>query len=648
MDSPTPAAGRRGFRSLAGLVLLSAFLLYANTLLHGFVYDDHFQIEQNSYVHSFRYVGRIFTTTAWSFQGSEGQTNYYRPLMTFGYLLCDRLFQSFPLGFHLVNLLLNCAAVWLVYRVGAALFGDEPAALVAAALFAFHPIHSEVVAWIAAVTELDLAVFYLLAFRFYLQLDGRTGRRRAATVALLCGAFLLALLSKEQAITLPILAAVYEHAYRPDRDRTSGTVKFARYAPLAVIASAYLVFRVTVLHAFAPVVQRPELGPAEIVRSGLALAGQYAAKLFWPQPLLGFYVFRPTTGFGDPRVLEGAAALLLALGLWVFLWKRARPYSFALLWIAVTLLPVLNVRWMAASAFAERYLYLPSFGFCVLLGAGAVWCFRRIRGVRALERAGAAALALVLAVAALAIVRRNRDWRDDETFFPATLARDPHASYMRTSLGAIAWSKNRRGEAVEEWRRALADKPDNPIATADLGMALVEESRWSEAEPYLRKAVALRPRFALPHVQLAKMYLGTGRPGEAEREFLAAVAISPLSSDTRNPLANFYAQAGRAREAEEQYRGSLAGVETVEAWNGLGDLMAAKGSGDEAAGMWKRALKLSPFDEHAHAALGRLYFSRGLAADAETEYRTVLLLDPHHQEAREALHRLKPVEFPAP
>jgi hypothetical protein len=112
-------------KALFGLVLLLAFLVYADTLLYGFVYDDHFQIGGNPYVHSFRYVGRIFTTTVWSFQGIEGQTNYYRPLRTFGYLLCDRVFQSSPSGFHLVNLLLNCAVVWLVYAVCTALIGDE-------------------------------------------------------------------------------------------------------------------------------------------------------------------------------------------------------------------------------------------------------------------------------------------------------------------------------------------------------------------------------------------------------------------------------------------------------------------------------------------------------------------------------------------
>ena len=117
-----------------GGVLLLALLVYCNTLLNGFVYDDHHQIEQNPYVQSFKYVGKIFTGTVWSFQGLEGQTNYYRPLMTFGFLICNKVFQSFPAGFHVVNVLLNCVVVWLVFLACSMLFGDDIVALSATKL----------------------------------------------------------------------------------------------------------------------------------------------------------------------------------------------------------------------------------------------------------------------------------------------------------------------------------------------------------------------------------------------------------------------------------------------------------------------------------------------------------------------------------
>ena len=647
MDISFRAVDKKKQFALA-LLLVCAFLVYANTLLSGFVYDDHFQIEGNPYVHSFRHIGRIFSTTVWSFQGTEGQTNYYRPLMTFGYLLCDRVFQSFPMGFHLVNLLLNCAVVWLVFRVCAALFADEAVAVVAAGLFALHPIHTEVVAWIAAVTELQLAVFYLLGFLLFLRAGRDGGRPRLLTIALMCATFVLALLSKEQGITLPLMATIYEHAYRADRKTSGWRSKAWRYAPLWAVAALYVVFRVTVLRAFAPVVQRAELTPLQLIFSGFALLGQYAAKLFWPHPLLGFYVFHETGGFADRRVLGGITVVLVCCVLFGLLWKRAHPYSFAMVWMAVTILPVLNVRWMAASAFAERYLYLPSLGFSALASAGALWLWRKAASRPLLRWIGAAAALGIAVLACAQIVARNRDWKDDQSFFTATLAVDPHASYVRTSLAALEWSEFRPDQAIRDWQTALADKPDNAIALSNLGMAMVEQKRWQEAEPYLRRAVELRPRFAAPHMHLGKMYAALGKPAEAEREFRRGVEISPLNADQRNQLAKFLAEQGRLAEAEEQYRSSVAASATAEAWNGLGDVLVARGRREASASCWQKALELSPYDEHAHLELGGVYQARGSAGQAEKEYRAVLLLDPHNKDALQAMHELQPAEFPQP
>jgi protein O-mannosyl-transferase len=633
-------------RSLVGVVLLLAFLAYANTLLHGFVYDDHFQIEGNPYVHSFRYVDRIFTTTVWSFQGAEGQTNYYRPLMTFGYLLCDRVFQSSPIGFHLVNLLLNCVVVYLVVALSAALFGDESVALLAAAIFAVHPVHTEVVAWVAAVTELDLAVFFLLAFLLFLRLQGEQGKRRILTLTMMSGSFVLALLSKEQAMTLPLLATLYEHLYREDRQATGWTTKVSRYGALWVIAAGYGLFRVTVLHAFAPVTQRPGLSALEVALSGLALVGQYASKLIWPHPLLGYYVFRESQTWSDPRPLAGLLALAVFAVLLAFLWKRARRYSFALAWMAVTILPVLNVRWMAASAFAERYLYLPSFGFCALASAGGLWLWRRAAN-RAKLRFALAGAAAVLALSAVAqTVVRNRDWRDDRSFFTSTLAVDPHASYMRTSLATLEWSEFRPQDAVKDWKLALVDKPDNAIALSNLGMVMIEEKRWAEAEEYLRKAIELRPRFAGPHIHFGKMYRQLERPADAEREFRRAVEIFPLNADARNLLAELLSNQGRLSEAEQQYRSSLDASPNAGALNGLGDILWGKGLREDAASCWRQALELSPFDSHAHLSLGIAYQEQGRASEAEKEFRSVLLMDPHNERAVKAMQELKPAEFP--
>ncbi len=161
-ERPYPAPDRKQQEAIRYLVLLLlAVLPYLNTLFNNFVYDDYYQVLNNPYVHSFHYLREILTTSVWSFQGAQGISNYYRPLMTLGYLLTYHIAGPIPFSFHLVNLVLEASAVWLVYSILRQLSG-EPVALIAAGLFALHPIHTEPVAWIAAVTDLQLAVFYRL------------------------------------------------------------------------------------------------------------------------------------------------------------------------------------------------------------------------------------------------------------------------------------------------------------------------------------------------------------------------------------------------------------------------------------------------------------------------------------------------------
>jgi tetratricopeptide (TPR) repeat protein len=628
--------------------LFLALLVYCTTLLNGFVYDDHFQVEQSPYVHSFRYVDKIFTTTVWSFQGLEGKTNYYRPLMTFGYLVCNKVFQSFPFGFHLVNVLLNCVVVWLVFLTCSMLFLDDIAALAAAAIFALHPIHTEVVAWVASVTELEMAIFYLASFVFFLRLGFVPAQQRAKTGILMCACFVLALLSKEQAMTLAVVATIYEHFYRSDRETTSWKTKVSRYGGFWMIAAVYLVFRVTVLGGLAPVRQHPDVSWPQAFLSAFALVGQYVAKLLWPYPLLVFYVFHKSIELSDPRVLAGIGVGALAVALFVYLWRRARNYSFAVIWIALTLAPVLNARWMATNVFTERYLYLPSVGFCALLAGGLVLLFRRFAVRPGLLRwILATGATTVFVFAAGEIVARNRDWHDDLTLLSQTLTVEPHASYMRTDFGVLEWNSERKADAERDWRLALADKPDNVVALSNLGLAMVEKKRYEDAETYLQQAIALRPNYAAPHIHLARVYAAKGDNVRTEAELRRAVEIYPMSTQARNALGKFYFEAGNLAEAAVQYRASIDSLPNEEAWDTLGDIYLREGAPGKAEEAWREALQLSTFDGHAHVSLGNVYFTSGREAEAEKEYRIVLVLDPNNADALRAMRKLHPKEFPA-
>ena len=224
--NPLPEKARQDGDPLAVLFLvLLAALPYLNTLTNAFVYDDRQQVLENPYIHSFRYLGRIFGSTVWTFEGAQGATNYYRPLMTFAYLLAYKAFGLIPFGFHLMNLALHIAVVLLVFAVAERLFRDRLLSLIAAGLFALHPIHTESVAWIAGITDLELSVFFLLTFLLYLRLSKTESESTAAPSWLsyipILIAYLFCLLSKEQALVLPALLIVYEHFYREGAEEIS-------------------------------------------------------------------------------------------------------------------------------------------------------------------------------------------------------------------------------------------------------------------------------------------------------------------------------------------------------------------------------------------------------------------------------------------
>ncbi|HUI41097.1 MAG TPA: tetratricopeptide repeat protein [Terriglobia bacterium] len=646
-----PASGAVRGRSLLITALLAcATLPYLNMLFNAFVYDDHTQVTNNPYLQNVHHLKDIFTTTVWSYVGAQGVTNYYRPMMTLGYLACYRLFGPLAYGFHLASLLLHVLVVCLVFALTERLTGNRVWAFVAGALFALHPVHTESVAWIAAVTDLELTFFFLLTFGLFVGAARPDGQRSSGMIAAMVAAFVFALLSKEQALTLPALAAVYEHFYRDDRARTRAVQKLARYGPLWLVATAYLAFRIRFLGALAPVHQMRAVTPSEVVLSALALVGQYLGKLLWPWRLCAFYVFHPSTAFHDPRVLAGLLALAALAALFAGLWRSREPAvrfaSFGIVWFLATLAPVLNSHWMAANVFAERYLYLPSVGFCWLAGlAGTrLWAASGLRTVRAAgarRPAVAAAGATLALLLAARIVVRNRDWSNDIVLYHRTLALQPDAYPILNNLGTVYWQNGAVDEAERVWRRALALHPENAIVLNNLGLVAERRQRHQAAVDLFRRAMRLKPNYTDPHLNLGEAYRSLGLTGPAELQLRAAVALSPLNTRARNELGRLLFDQGRLAGAEEQFRASVSSEPTAVAYDFLGELALGRGDAQPAERAFQAALVLNSIDSKAHFGLGRLYAAAGRNPEALRQYQAGLLDDPTDAPAQAAVRELQ-------
>jgi protein O-mannosyl-transferase len=517
--------------------------------------------------------------------------------------------------------LTHAAVVMLLFAVTLRLFNSRPIAFVAALLFALHPVHTEAVAWVASVPDLQLAAFLLITFWFYLDL-GESDRNRWWTSFAMTGAFLLALFSKEPAVAFPAIALFYEYALRADRNQTNWKQKLGRCGPLFLATGVYLGARVALIGGLIPKLQHPRLSWPDAVLSAVSLFGQYMNKLVWPVTLKMFYAFQPTNRLSDPLFLIGVA-WILALGfLCWFFWRRNRLIVLPILWTVATLGPALNARWMPGNVFAERYLYVPSIGFCWLASIGllALWDAKLVRPFVWARVALTAIVLLALSLLAARIVTRNVVWRSDLAFFADGVRQNPDNSNLRSDLGFAYWAVRDHQHAIEQWNISLSKDPSNFWALNNIGMAALAEKRYADAIPLLQRSLEMRPEFSDARLNLAEALEGLQRANESETEFRAAIESSPLDYDGHNRFAAFYIEQGRTEEARQQFLEALAAQPNGVSLDGLGDIAIDKHEMAPAENYFRQAVELDSFDHHAHFQLVRIYAESGRSTEALREF----------------------------
>ena len=627
-------------RFIVPSLFLLALVCYANTLTNGFVYDDKLQVLNNPYVKSWRYLPQIFGTTVWSFVGAAGDTNYYRPLMTFTYLVLWKMFGDLPFGYHLLNILLNALVVALVYYSGISLFRQRGIAAVAAALFAVHPVHTETVNWIAAVPDLEATLLVLTAFFLYIRRPVMNlGTRIGVAVC-----YAAAMMAKEPALMLAPLLVFYEHFVREGHEDRSLAQKTTQYIPVCLVGFSYLVLRSFLLGNLAPVLQHPQLTWPRAIYSSFSLLIEYAWLLVWPQRMSAFHVFHESTGPWEPRVLLGVALVLAGILFLAYFLKTQPELAYGVLWVGVTLAPVLNARWMASNVLTERYLYLPSVGFCWIVGwlAKAAWdsATRATTAKSALRCALCLGGVVVFALAVTKTLRRNRVWRDDLTLYTTTLVTDPDSYVMHLNLGSTYFEQGDQKRAEAELNRALALKPHSVNVLNALGCLYLDQGLLDQADRLFVEALALKPQWTDVHLNHGRVLEKRGRNQEALAEFRKAVETGPVSPYAHLYLAQALVSQGDDGVGELEFRKSLELGPTLVGQHGLANLLVRQGRLQEAETLLRKITAEYPFDSVSHLQLAKLLEQANKHQEALKEYQAVLQNDPRNTEALGALKRI--------
>ena len=535
-------------RFIAVLLALVTLAIYMPVLHDGFVnYDDEDYVANNRIVKN----GLTLAGIRWAFTSFHAAN--WHPVTWLSHMLDCELFGLNPAAHHFVNALIHSVNAALLFILLLRLTKLVWPGAMVAALFAWHPLHVESVAWIAERKDVLSTFFALLALLSYVRY-AKENCRRSFWFALVF--FALSLMAKPMFVTLPFVLLLLDF-WPLERISDFQISTASRF----VLEKAPFLLLVIISCTVTYVAQRTEAVrtlnqvslPLRLENAVTAIA-TYLAQIFWPSGLAVFYPMPER--IAPPAIFISATALILISGL---VW-RARKQSPCLivgwLWFLGTLVPVIGLVKVGDAAHADRYTYFSSVGIFIAVVFG-VWSLLKQPRTQNIFIA-ASLLALVACVALTEY--QLQFWRDSETLFRRSLAVTGENPQVDLKLSAAVEAKGESGKSLGLWangeamfRNAVTVSQKNPTAHLDLGAALETKGKTDEALVEYQEALRLDPEMFEAANDIGKLLFEKGRPAEALDYCIAAVRLKPDRATLRNNLGLTLVELGRFDEALNQF-----------------------------------------------------------------------------------------------
>lgn len=615
--------GRRS-ALLAGPLL--ALLLYLPTLGHDFVFDDRGVIEANPLMQDIRDLPNLVAAPYWN--APQHSRTLYRPLTSVSLALDRAVSGSRPAWFHAVNVALHVLATLLVAGLALELLPGRPVgAAVAGALFAVHPVHVEAVAGIVGRAEILAAIGVLLAIACHRRALQTPSGRPFLWAGGAWAAALGGMLAKESAIVTPLIVLLAERMMPGAGGSAPRGRRLMLHAGYGIAAIGCLGARAAVLGTIGigqpiPFVDNPAASAGSLAGrlTGLGTLARYARLLLWPDRLSADYSYDQIPiirSLLDPLAVLGLlilAAVVLG-GLWLA--RRVPAFAFALLFMAASASLTTNVVLFIGTLLAERLMYLPSAGLCLLAG----WAVGEATGPTARRLAVGAAIVAVLLLAGRSWARVP-DWKDDFSLYSSAARVSPRSARIRYNLGNGYLKSGRYADAESNYREALRIYPEFQDARVNLGMALLQMGRPQDALALLEGAARLDPKSADLAVNLGTAYQALGDEARAEAAFRRALELDARSARAWNNLGSIELHRGRAAAAAATIARAVALDPHLAIFRvNLADALNAAARKEEAAEQFREAYRIDPDLPDAHRGLGELALDEGDLVTAEREFR---------------------------
>lgn len=556
-----------------GLITLA---LYLPAVRHDFVqYDDQQYVTENPQVQA----GLSVTGLRWAFGFHAGN---WHPLAWLSHMLDCQLYGANPAGHHLTSILLHSTNAVLLFLALRRLTGSTWRSAIVAALFAWHPLHVESVAWIAERKDVLCALFWLLTLYAYAGYAGRPGVGRYAVTL---GFFVLSLMAKPMAVTLPFVLLLLDYWPMKRSQGKSFRALLREKIPFFTLTIAACVL--TMLAQEQAIASTAGLTVLQRLAHVVVAYVHYVGAMFVPLNLAVFYPYQlllPTSTILFAWVVIAAVSLLAIFN------ARRRPYLLiGWLWYLGTLVPVIGLVQVGDQAWADRYTYLPLIGLFVF----GVWGATNWIGNRTRLRVIAVGMMAIALLATTSVQLRH--WKNTRTLFEHTARVTKENQMATTILGSLLAQEGRLDEAIEHFRQALRYKPGYPEAHFFLGHTYDKQGRLEEAVVEYQNALRFKPMQEQTHIFLAITLAKQKKLEDAINHYLAALKLNPESAVTHNNLARIYHTLGQFDAAVEHYTSALRVNPTLAiGHNNLGILLIQRGRLAEGETHLREALRLKP------------------------------------------------------
>jgi tetratricopeptide (TPR) repeat protein len=558
---------------LYSLLFALSFIVYANTLNHGFVLDDDIVISENRFVQEgFSGIDDILSHGfLYGFNNKNDQS--YRPLTLINLAVEKQLFGNNPKAIHFMHVLLYALAIVLLFRFLLIAFQSQNKwmAFWIALLFALHPIHTEVVANIKSRDEILHLIFALATLTSVLKY---TETKKVNQLIYGVIFYALALMSKEMAVSLIVIIPLSLWTFR------SLSIKeiITYTTPFGLVLVAYFLLRAMILDSITfdeeMTVINNTLAAAESYPQQLAtnfyIFSEYIKLLFLPHPLSWDYSYPhfKLVNFANPRVVFTMIGLLL-LFVWSLIQLKAKNiFAYCFVFFIASFAIVSNFFILIGSTLGERLLFFPSIAFLIFLVFGLKVIIEKwIKQKRKAPQVVSIVFIVIALLYSAKTIDRNADWKDSKSLFQAGVQATPNNSRAHSAL-ASAYREEGEGvqtanaqtlfqKAIEHYQLSIALFPANTDAWYNLGVTYLNVGKDAKAKEAFEKCLKYEPDHILALNNLGVVYFRNSNYSKALDLFTKCVNLDENFQNAQANLGAVHHNLGNFREAELHYKKAL-------------------------------------------------------------------------------------------